>query len=1367
MPWGRLRPNRPTESSNNGRRYSFIDPPSLYPPITSGSDHGVRQDPRLPSKVPSPLRNSIDPAHIDGDVGNDMTDMESLEPPPKRRFSMLKNRHASDPQISKTAKDHAPPVPTGAENCLATSQPHTDLLAAPSIITTAPTQTFDDKQKRKSMLSLPRRLKGPERPRQLSAKSSRISLAPGSSTLADPNAESRTPIESSTAENKSNGQDVGKCPGDSAYPPPGDDSSPVVIRQSDSSHSDGSADNGLYATTTTTHTISTTTTFFRLPRRKKKDKGPLFPLPARNTPTSLSPSRSATPRASTSGRPSESPNRSSAVRSVPQTAIRDAPDPEFRSSSLPPALLQDTSAGDGFSKADCTVPSGRASPAGAKPDLARSSTKGSLRVVTDDSLKSVPGLSSSTRTSSSNAGRASLGAVFALSRLRQNSEPQASRSSQSIAPGTPLSAGSKSHSFSMARETVAVPERGEGETAAKYLIRLEETISRHIIASVVSQKNDEFFSNVLRSYMRGFKFFGEPLDMAVRKMLMEVELPKETQQIDRVLQSFANRYHECNPGVYASPDEAYFIAFSILILHTDVFNKNNKNKMQKGDYTKNAQGQGVANEILECFYDNISYTPFIHVEGDMESSLDRTGARKLKKNLFTKPGTDSQGRPSREPVDPYTVILDGQLETLRPPLKDVMLLDDHYNYLGTSANLNLADLTRSFYRSGVLQIVSSRSRPEAFTSPETMANPAEAHPGVVDMKVTKVGILWRKDAKKKKGRSPWQEWGAILTGASLYFFRNTTWIRSLIQQYDTHHRHNLSGKPCVFKPPLDHFKPDVLMPTQDAVALVDTTYKRHKNAVLFVRHGGFEETFLADNEADTNDWLAKLNFASAFSTAGVHVRESTKDVAKRARQHIVQRQDSHNSTESADLVRTSAPLTDDQAAADLAQRVQVARRLLLKQKISDADAKLEEAHKQLEIQLRNARHLQILAPIQNKTREQIVLAAGGMAAKIKWMRLDIWRTRCHREVLAKDLEEDLRYADGPSDTTTSDLASTSSISVAVRSMASSNDPLTPARQLSRPDVVIRPATQPSPERTFSIDDVFAPIQGLSPPKGSASHLPRGSWELPPLSFQPTKNSLASASSGQASQAAQQPLTPQTIVNRAVSEAKSPETPEPITQVILPSPAASMDPAEQDILRESGVLTEQDTVIDQPKQPKTPDNETSREKDAPKSQDPDFSESRSKVRRSLHRTLRESSHSGAMHHHRSRRGKDSASSAVISDESSAQAEREGLTRSTGSFTVHGKKASVINFGSEWQGMSPEERLKSRKQSQVDSVKLSVPTSIEDEQDGHLGDPDGTPMAVSRERPISSISASTNTTTTKSTMFEEAPEEPFQDLEPPVP
>src|SRR5205814_9849723 len=67
----------------------------------------------------------------------------------------------------------------------------------------------------------------------------------------------------------------------------------------------------------------------------------------------------------------------------------------------------------------------------------------------------------------------------------------------------------------------------------------------------------------------------------------------------------------------------------------------------------------------------------------------------------------------------------------------------------------------------------------------------------------------------------------------------------------------------------------------------------------------------------------------------------------------------------------------------LAQQIRAARREIMTQKIAQAEEKLAGAQKQLDKHLQNARHLQLLAPIQPKTREQIVLAAGRMAAELK------------------------------------------------------------------------------------------------------------------------------------------------------------------------------------------------------------------------------------------------------------------------------------------------------------------------------------------------------------------------------------------------
>jgi len=114
-------------------------------------------------------------------------------------------------------------------------------------------------------------------------------------------------------------------------------------------------------------------------------------------------------------------------------------------------------------------------------------------------------------------------------------------------------------------------------------------------------------------------------------------------------------------------------------------------------------------------------------------------------------------------------------------------------------------------------------------------------------------------------------------------------------------------------------------------------------------------------------------------------------------------------------------------------------------------------------------------------------------------------------------------------------------------------------------------------------------------------------------------------------------------------------------------------------------------------------------------------SRTKQRRSLHRTLRDS-HGGSSHR-RSHKGRDSASTIT----SEGASEGEGLNRTKGSFTVHGKKASVIQFGPDWHNTTAEERLKAKKQLQEAQELASA-----DERDGSVSDgtvvspgPDDTP------------------------------------------
>ncbi|KAL6897542.1 hypothetical protein GGI43DRAFT_96601 [Trichoderma evansii] len=140
-------------------------------------------------------------------------------------------------------------------------------------------------------------------------------------------------------------------------------------------------------------------------------------------------------------------------------------------------------------------------------------------------------------------------------------------------PATLGSVASESNSLQLPREeSVVLPERFEDESPAKYIARIEGMIGRGGVAAELSKGTDPFSTAALRSFMKTFSFFGDYLNMAIRKLLTEVELPKETQQIDRFLQAFANRYHECNPHMFSTPDEAYFTASALLILHADVPN---------------------------------------------------------------------------------------------------------------------------------------------------------------------------------------------------------------------------------------------------------------------------------------------------------------------------------------------------------------------------------------------------------------------------------------------------------------------------------------------------------------------------------------------------------------------------------------------------------------------------------------------------------------------------------------------------------------------------------------------------------------------------------------------------------------------------
>lgn len=720
--------------------------------------------------------------------------------------------------------------------------------------------------------------------------------------------------------------------------------------------------------------------------------------------------------------------------------------------------------------------------------------------------------------------------------------------------------------------------------------------------------------------------------------------------------------------------------------------------MQRPDYIKNSSCEGVSDDALGCFYDNVVYTPFIHIEDEVD--LKNISSKKSRRIAMKGPMNDPARKAAKEPIDPYTLIFEGKLDALRPTIKDVMNLDDPYNYLGTAATLDTKNVYKSFSRYGIIQIVSSRSRPEAFMSQAAQENPLGTSVGIVEMPVTKVGVLWRKGTKRKKARSPWQEWGAVLTRSGLSFFKNSSWTKSLMHQHDQYQKKGESG-PLRFQPPLEEFKQDHIIPMDGAVALVDHTYKKHKNSFVICSKAG-EETFLADSEKDLNEWLGVLNYTAAFETMGVRSRGLAAGHYEEQRQQGLSRMNSSHSSRSIPIVTGDTTNQIEMLDNQYTQQVTNARRELMQTRISESEERLARAIKELEACLRDARHLQILAPIQPKTREHVIHAAGRLSAKLKWSRIEIWRMKCHRDILAHELEDEKQGAadrqarlDKPAEFPQAQLSPhhsqrSSKIAGLARLTSKSSSLTSGHKPPLSPGSSARPGTYSSRDSDCGAEDTFK-----TPPESSKSSPHDTSFHLPPLNFSPHTSERRSSLASSSAPARSPRLMP--------SEHRP--------SIVLTDDGTGTADSDSDSDDDSRYTTppaiEPSTI--EPKTPEIPSLDGMR-LDAGVESDNDHGvgsatgspASRSKHRRSLHRTLRESSH------RRSHKGRDSASTIVSED---AQ-EGEGLAREKGSFTVHGKKASVIQFGSDWHNTTAEERLKTKKQLQEAAEAASA-----DDRDGN--------------------------------------------------
>lgn len=208
-----------------------------------------------------------------------------------------------------------------------------------------------------------------------------------------------------------------------------------------------------------------------------------------------------------------------------------------------------------------------------------------------------------------------------------------------------------SSNLSKTTQTISKPVKidycatAETEDPKEFVEHLLSIYPLTLICEILSNEDTEFLKRALQEYLQKYSFENEPLDISLRKFLMLNYLPKETQQIDRVIYQFAKRYWDCNQNLGFEHDTLYILTYSLIMVHTDKFNPNNKRKMTRFDFIQNvlnaiannevSSGSKIMNgliikELLGYFYDNITYCPLIKISQDQNAyALEALNSKNL------------------------------------------------------------------------------------------------------------------------------------------------------------------------------------------------------------------------------------------------------------------------------------------------------------------------------------------------------------------------------------------------------------------------------------------------------------------------------------------------------------------------------------------------------------------------------------------------------------------------------------------------------------------------------------------------------------------------------------------------------------------
>ncbi|XP_046643978.1 cytohesin-1-like isoform X1 [Daphnia pulicaria] len=146
-----------------------------------------------------------------------------------------------------------------------------------------------------------------------------------------------------------------------------------------------------------------------------------------------------------------------------------------------------------------------------------------------------------------------------------------------------------------------------------------EGLSKTAIGDYLGEKSP-FHEQVLKAFVDLHDFTDLIIVQALRQFLWSFRLPGEAQKIDRMMETFAQRYCQLNPNIFSNPDTCYVLSFSVIILNTSLHNPSVKEKPTLDKFIAMNRGindgKDIPRDIQESIYDSIKAEPFKIPEDD-------------------------------------------------------------------------------------------------------------------------------------------------------------------------------------------------------------------------------------------------------------------------------------------------------------------------------------------------------------------------------------------------------------------------------------------------------------------------------------------------------------------------------------------------------------------------------------------------------------------------------------------------------------------------------------------------------------------------------------------------------------------------------